>query len=96
MKRFLWVFLAVLLLWAALGNFILCSYRQGDLINETRQRLMSIASNAALYIDAQQLLEVPLQPDGDRTLAYRAVFGKLDHMGSLLSIFMRYHTAVSY
>ena len=78
MKRFLWVFLTLLLFWAALGNFIFCTYRLRDTFSQTREQLMSIASNAALYIDAQQLLEVPLQPDGDRRLAYRAIFGKLE------------------
>jgi len=78
MKRFLWVFLALFLFWAALGNFIFCAYRLRDSFNQVRQQLVSIASNAALYIDAQQLLEVPLRPEGDHTLAYQAISEKLE------------------
>jgi len=78
MKRFLWVFLTLLLFWAALGNFIFCTYRLRDTFSQTREQLITIASNAALSIDAQELLEVPLQQTGDSSLTYRAIFDKLE------------------
>ncbi|HPT39139.1 MAG TPA: hypothetical protein PL125_02950 [Candidatus Omnitrophota bacterium] len=78
MKRFLWVFLAMLLFWAALGNFIFNQYRLHDSFKETRQQLMLIAANAALGIDARELMEIPLQESGDNSLAYQAVSDKLD------------------
>ena len=78
MKRFLWVFLTVLLFWVGLGNYIFCTYRLRDAFSQIREQLMSITSNAALSIDAQELLEVPLQQIGDSSLAYRAIFDKLE------------------
>ena len=78
MKRYLWVLLAGLLFWTALGNFIFSTYRLSSTFSQTRQQLMLVASNAALCIDARQLLQVPLQQSGDGSVAYRAIFEKLE------------------
>jgi hypothetical protein len=78
MKRFLWVFLAALIFWVAFGNFIFNQYRLGGAFDQARERLISIAANAVLVIDAAQLLEVPLQRTGDSSAAYRAVAEKLE------------------
>ena len=78
MKRFLWVLLTMLLFWAALGNFIFSEYHLQDTFSQIRERLMSIASNAALCIDAQELLQVPLQQTGDSFPAYQAISDKLE------------------
>jgi hypothetical protein len=77
-KRFVWIFLAMLLFWVALGNFIFNQYRLRDTFNQTRERLISIVTNAALAIDYQELLEVPLQLTGDSSLAYREISEKLE------------------
>ena len=78
MKRFALIFITMLLFWAALGNFIFNQYQLHDTFNQTREQLISIASNAALSIDAQELLEVPLQRTGDTSLAYRIISDKLE------------------
>jgi len=78
MKRFLWVLIALLLFWIALGNFIFRSYRLGESLDQARQKLILIASYGALSIDAAQLLAVPLEPSGDRVEAYQGVCEKLE------------------
>ncbi|MCX5694555.1 MAG: hypothetical protein NT014_05495 [Candidatus Omnitrophica bacterium] len=78
MKRILWVFLTVLLFLAALGNYIFSQYRLHDTFDQVREQLILIAANAALTIDVQELLAVPLQQTGDSSPAYQAILGKLE------------------
>jgi hypothetical protein len=78
MKRFRWIIIAALLFWAALGNFILLTRSANETLEQTRQNLLLIASNAALLIDVSVLLQVPLESEGDRSTAYQAVSSQLE------------------
>jgi hypothetical protein len=77
MKRFLWIFIAMLLFWVGLGYFIFCQLRLRDVFEQTRDRLISVASNAVLTIDPQRVLEVPLEETGDSSLAYQEIYDRL-------------------
>jgi hypothetical protein len=77
MRRFFWVFLALFLSWASLSNFIFSQYRLRNTLNHVRQELISIASNAALSINAQEVQAVPLQESADNSPAYQDIFNKL-------------------
>lgn len=78
MKRFIWVLVAILLFWAALGNFIFLGFRLRETIAQTRQNLIAIVSNAALLIDVSALLQIPLEPSGDTQTSYQIVVGQLE------------------
>jgi len=78
MKPFRWILIAIFLFWAALGNFILRAWRSSEALEQTRQNLLLIASNAALLIDVSALLQVPLEPEGDRSAAYQVVSSQLE------------------
>jgi hypothetical protein len=78
MKRFFWILIALLLFWTALGNFIFCTYQLHETLEQTRQKLLLIVSNAALLVDVSALLRVPLEPTGDSSAAYRVVFNQLE------------------
>jgi methyl-accepting chemotaxis protein len=78
MKRFFWILIALLLFWTALGNFIFRTYQLRETLEQTRQKLLLVVSNAALLIDVSALLQVPLEPTGDSSEAYRIVFNQLE------------------
>ena len=77
MRRFLWVSVFGLLFLVTLGNFAFYEYRLRNAFNETRERLILIAANAALCIDADELLKVPLEQSGEGTPEYQAISQKL-------------------
>ncbi len=77
MKRFLWVFLSGLLFLITLSGFIFCQYRLQYTFNQTRKRLMLIASNAALSISADEVFNVPLEQRSEGTPEYLTVYEKL-------------------
>jgi hypothetical protein len=77
MRRFLWVFLSMSFFLAALVNFLLCQHRLNDNFNQARQRLMLIASNSVISIDAQEVLKVPLERRSEGTPEYMVVYNKL-------------------
>jgi len=78
MKRFLWVFLGGLIFLAALLSFIFFAYRAENTFNKIRERLILIASNAAIGLDADELFNVPLVQRSEGTPEYMAVFHKLE------------------
>jgi hypothetical protein len=77
MVKRLFVFLSLLLFIAAAGNFIFHELRLKNSFNETRQRLMLVATNAAVSIDGETLLKVPLQMEGEAAPEYRLIQQKL-------------------
>ena len=77
MKRFLWVILFLLLFSVVLGNYLVGEYRLREAFNKTRKQLMLIASNAALSIDAAELLKIPLEQRAEGTPEYEVVYQKL-------------------
>ncbi len=78
MKRFLWVILFLFLFLAALSNYFLGEFRLRDTFNKTREKLMLIASNAALFIDGGELLKVPLEQSAEGTSPeFEVIYQKL-------------------
>jgi len=77
MRRFLGIFLFALLFLAALSNALIYGYRLRNNFNATRERLMLIASNAALSIDAEDILKIPLEQRSEGTPAYMVIYNKL-------------------
>lgn len=76
-RRFLGVIIIALFFLAALGNYLINENRLRNTFNQTRERLKLIASNAALSIDAQEVLGVPLQDRNEDSPEYQSVFEKL-------------------
>ena len=77
MKRFLVIFITAVLFLLAVGNFIFSEYRLQSSFQQTRERLMLIAANAALGIDVEVLGKVPLVQRGEGTAEYQAIAQKL-------------------
>ena len=77
MKRLLWVFIFALIFLAALVNFLLYAYHLRGTFNERRERLMLVASNAALSISADELLDVRLEQSAEASPEYEVVYQKL-------------------
>ncbi len=77
MKRFLAIFITAILFLFAVGNFIFSQYRLQSAFQETRERLMLIASNAALSIDVEVLQKIPLVQRGEGTPEYQLITEKL-------------------
>ncbi len=66
-------FILSLLFVALLGNFILFKYSLKSQFDEFRDKLRVIAQTAALSIDAEQLSNIPLNPEGINTLSFRGI-----------------------
>lgn len=77
MKRFLWVILFLTVFLGFSGNYLFNEYRLRNAFDRTRDRLMLIASNAALSINAADLLKVPLEQKAEGTPEYEAIYQKL-------------------
>jgi two-component system, sensor histidine kinase and response regulator len=77
MKRCILCLLVVISVLAAAGNSLFHQYCKRNSFNEMRQRLILIASNAALSIDAEELLKVPLRPDNENDPDYQRVYNRL-------------------
>jgi hypothetical protein len=77
MKRFLWVILFLGIFLSALSNYLVGEYRLRNNFNKTREKLMLIAADAALSIDAAELLRVPLVQRAEATPEYEVVYQKL-------------------
>ncbi len=90
MKRFIWIILFTLLFLAALSNFLIYQYRLNDAFNQTRQRLMLIASNSALSISAEEVLKVPLERKSESTPEYLDVYYKLEKIKEANSPLVKY------
>ncbi|MCX5696330.1 MAG: hypothetical protein NTW18_06760 [Candidatus Omnitrophica bacterium] len=77
MRRFLGVFLFALLFLTVLSNFLVYEHRLRNNFSETRERLMLIASNAALSIDAEDIFNIPLEQRSEGTPGYMVIYHKL-------------------
>lgn len=77
MKLFIRLFITVLLLAMIAGNYLLYKHNMDERFQDTREKLMLIALNASLCIDADTLVKIPLNSDGDKAPEYRAIFQKL-------------------
>ncbi|MCX5698426.1 MAG: hypothetical protein NTX01_01865 [Candidatus Omnitrophica bacterium] len=77
MRRFLGIFITVVLFLLAMGNFIFSQYRLQSSFQQTQERLMLITANAALSIDVEALQKVPLVQRGEGTPEYQAITQKL-------------------
>ena len=78
MKRFLAIFILAIIFLLAVGNFVFSHYRLLNTFEETRQRLMLIASNATLAIDVEALQKIPLVQRGEGSPEYQAIARKLE------------------
>lgn len=77
MRRFIWILLAMAFLLTALITFLLLQSRFYTAMNQIRQRLILIATNAAISIDAAQLQKIPLVQSSESTPDYMAVYNIL-------------------
>lgn len=77
MKRFVWILVSAMLFFAALGNYLLYTYHLNDAFKQTRQELISIASDAARSIDPEELQKVPLERGGEATAEYQVIYHRL-------------------
>lgn len=77
MRKYFWIFLATALFLMALAIFFICQQRLNHNFNQTRERLMLIASNAALSIDAREVEKIFLDQSSEGTPEYMVVYEKL-------------------
>ncbi len=80
MKRFLAVFITTIIFLFAIGNFVFSQYRLKSAFQQTRERLMLIAANAAVGIDVETLQKVPLVQRGEASAEYQAIARKLEQV----------------
>jgi methyl-accepting chemotaxis protein len=77
MRRFIWVFLSALLFFIALSCFIYFQSQATATFNQTRDRLILIASNSALSISADEIFNIPLEDRSEGSPEYLTVYQKL-------------------
>jgi len=77
MKRFLWIFICALLFLMVLSNYVFYGFYLRNTFNKARERLMLIASNAALSISADEVFNVPLVQRSEGTPEYQVLYQKL-------------------
>lgn len=61
----------------ALSNFIIYEYSLNSQLDQLRNNLMMLAQTAALLIDADKVLKIPLKEEGEQTEEYKGVAEKL-------------------
>ncbi|MCK9572596.1 MAG: HD-GYP domain-containing protein [Candidatus Omnitrophica bacterium] len=71
------VMIASMFFAATLGNFYIFKFAVKSQFNQLRDKLKVIAQTAALSVDADQLLSVPLDKEGINSQAYKAIAEKL-------------------
>ena len=64
----------------ALSNFLVYRFSLNSQLNQLRERLMVIASTASLMIDADQLLQIPLNRQGLETAQYKSIADNLNRI----------------
>jgi len=82
MKHLLWVFVSAVFFLAASVNFLINDYRLRGNFNRARQQLMLAAKNAALSINTDNLLSIPLERSGDSAPEYQEIFQILQKIKS--------------
>lgn len=65
---------------ASLSNFFIYRYAFDSQFDQLREKLMAVAQTAALAVDHDQLLMVPLTPDGVNSPAYKEIVYKLNEI----------------
>lgn len=78
MKRFPWVFTLAAIFLVTLGFYISCEYRLRSTFTQARESLIAIASNAALGVSADEVLQIPLTQRSEGTSEYMAITSKLE------------------
>lgn len=78
MKRFIWILLAGIIFLTGLSGFLFAECRLRSNFNQIRERLIIIASNAAISLDADEVLKIPLTQWSEGTSEYMALFRKLE------------------
>lgn len=62
---------------AAMTNFLVYKSAVDLQLNQLRNRLMIVAQMASLMVNADMLMEIPLNREGANTLQYKIILGKL-------------------
>jgi HAMP domain-containing protein len=70
-------FILSLLFVALLGNFIILRYSLKSQFSQLREKLKVIAQTAVLSVDAAELNDVPLNPEGVKTTSFRNIASQL-------------------
>lgn len=70
-------FIFSLMLLVVAANFLLYQYTLKSRFNQIRNNLSLIVRNAALAVDAEELLKVPLNREGMKSLEYKAIAERL-------------------
>ena len=70
-------FILSLLFVALLGNFILLRYSLKSQFSQLREKLKVIAQTSVLSLDAAQLNDIPLNPEGINVPAFRHMVAQL-------------------
>ena len=70
-------FILSLLFVALLGNYILLEFSLRSQFNQLREKLKIVAQTAVLSVDADELSNIPLNPEGVNTPAFEKVAGQL-------------------
>jgi len=78
MKRFPWVLALAAIFLITLGFYISCEYRLRSTFTQTRESLIFIASNAALGVSADEVLQIPLTQRSEGDPEYMAITRKLE------------------
>lgn len=77
MRKYFWIFLTMFIFLVTLVIFFICQHRFNSNFNQIRERLMLIASNAAISIDAREVQKIPLDQSSEGTPEYMIVYEKL-------------------
>lgn len=80
MRQFRFAYLFVILFLVVLGHYSLYAYMMDGKFQDMRKQLMLFASSAALLIDGDAVLQIPLRMEGDKTPAYKVIFQQLERI----------------
>jgi len=69
--------IAAMLFISALSNFLIYRFTLSSQFEQLRGKLMAIARTAALTVDTDALLSIPLNKDGINTPEYKGILGRL-------------------
>jgi len=73
-------FILSLLFVMGLSSLFLCKFSFDEQLSQIRQRLMMIAQTASLMVDADLLMQVPLNREGINTSAYKTINNRLSEI----------------
>ncbi len=74
------VLILAMLFLGAVSNFLIYEYSIRAQLDQLRDELMIIVGTASLTIDAETLLEIPLNKDGVESLQYKTIAAKLSRI----------------